>query len=257
MTQEDGGKAGAGGSTKPTLGEARDVDRWMYEFIARLAHDVRAPLGAIRMWTHVLRGSDDPGDKQAGLTAIEASVRSHNDLISMLVDMSSAIVGRLALERRPVNPLPSARAAVDLVAAEAKSHHVSLGALQVDPAAAEPLVLADARRLEQLVAAVLSFAVTTTKSPGRVAARAGVAGGAFELRISSTEGTVAPAELAGLFTPYQNVGIGQPRRDFGLGLAFARALALSHDGALDATHPGPGDGPVFTLRLPLAASSVG
>jgi hypothetical protein len=116
-------------------------------------------------------------------------------------------------------------------------------------------VLADPRRLEQLVAAVLSFAVTTTKSPGRVTASATVAGGAFELRISATEGTVAAEDLAGLFMPYQNVGIGQPRRDFGLGLAFARALALSHDGALDATHAGPGHGPVFTLRLPLAASS--
>jgi signal transduction histidine kinase len=234
------------------FGEARDIDRWMYEFIARLAHDVRAPLGAIRMWTHVLRGSDDSGDKQTGLNAIDASVRSHSDLISMLVDMSSAIVGRLALERRRVNPLLSVRAALQMAEAEAKPHGVALEPLQVVPGDGEPSVLGDARRLEQLAAALLSFAVTTTKPGGRVGTRVTTTGDGFELRVSCTEGTVSAAELAGLFTPYQNVGIGQPRRDFGLGLAFARALALSHDGTLEGTHAGPGQGPVFILRLPLA-----
>ena len=245
--------AGEGGeSTKPTFAEARDIDRWMYEFIARLAHDVRAPLGAIRMWTHVLRGSDDSNDKQAGLNAIDASVRSHSEMIAMLVDMSSAIVGRLALERRLVNPLPSVRAALELAAAEAKLHGVALEPLQIIPDDAQPWVMGDARRLEQLAVALLSFAVTTTKSGGRVGTRATMTGGDFELRVSATEGTVGPDDLAGLFTPYQNAGIGQPRRDFGLGLAFARALASSHGGTLEGGHAGAGQGPVFTLRLPLA-----
>lgn len=40
----------------------------------------------------------------------------------------------------------------------------------------------------------------------------------------------------------------------GVGLALARQLAVLHGGSIEAASAGPGQGAVFTLRLPLAAS---
>jgi signal transduction histidine kinase len=224
----------------------------MYEFIAHLAHDVRAPLGAIRMWTHVLRGSDDAGDKLAGLNAIDASVRAHSEMMTTLVDVSRAIVGRLPLDRRLIRLLPHLNDAIQATAPDAKLRDVALDPPQVSPLAAEPALLAEPARLTHLLTAIVSFSVSNAPKGGAVSTRVSVGVPGIELRVSTAGTSLSAQDLAGLFTPYHSGGVGEPRRDFGLGLPFARALALLHGGTLDAEGGGAGQDLAFRLCLPEA-----
>ncbi|HEX4511683.1 MAG TPA: histidine kinase dimerization/phospho-acceptor domain-containing protein, partial [Burkholderiaceae bacterium] len=138
------------------LDESREVDRWMYQFTAQLAHDMRAPMGAIFMWAHVLRAAD-MGENRAAIDAIEASARQQSRMLADVVDMARALVGRL-----PVDKTGADLGVIVSSAVEEKSMDASSRRVMVDwpGPAATPVatVKADAKRLQQALGSLLAHA---------------------------------------------------------------------------------------------------
>ena len=75
----------------------------------------------------------------------------------------------------------------------------------------------------------------------------------------SDNGIGIPREvLPRIFEPYNQVdtSLGRSRGGLGIGLTLVRYLAIMHGGSIMAASEGPGQGSVFTVRLPVAQTAL-
>jgi len=246
----------------PEQQETREIDRWMYQFTAQLAHDMRAPMGAIFMWAHVLRATDGGGENRAAIDAIEASARHQSRMLADVVDMARALVGRLPVDRVPAQLPPVVSAAI-----EEKSKDAAIRRVTVEWSEDQAgdlggwMVKMDAKRLQQALSCLVLHALASTQGSGRVTVRLArrPATRDAELRISLPAGGMEPAALEDVFQAYHAGGLDltAARPDFGMGLPFARAVVRLHGGTLEVENQGPGGPLEFVVQLPLAEGAAG
>jgi CheY-like chemotaxis protein/anti-sigma regulatory factor (Ser/Thr protein kinase) len=115
----------------------------------------------------------------------------------------------------------------------------------------------DATRLEQVVTNLVSNALKFTPAGGTIRVWVGVEGDAAVLRVSDSGVGMDPALLPRIFDLFVQ-GDQPPERasgGLGIGLTLVRQLVELHGGHVEATSPGPGQGSVFTLRLPRSSGA--
>lgn len=229
------------------------IQQGLNEFVALLAHELRTPLGAILMWAHVLR-MGRPDDREAALDAIEASARAQSELIGGLLDMTRALVGRLRIDRLPVDLTKTVRLTVDEQRPAAAEAQAQLNLLIDD----EPLlVIGDARRLRDMVSSLVKNAIQATPVGGTIDVQVTEIEGAVRIAVRDGGPGLSVDALAGVFTPFRLVAGPEARRPGGLGieLPLARSLAELHGGSLSAMSSAKGQGCMFILSIPVERDS--
>jgi len=223
------------------------------EFLSVLSHELRSPLAAILVWARLLRDSGyQEVDAQRGLEVIERSGRSLERILEDLGHVARISAGKLQLTGRCVLDLRSvAQSAADGMAAEAGAKGVQLLRSVPD---APVLVHGDPGRLQQAITNVLSNAVKFTPAEGRVELAVAAAGPEAVVRVTDTGEGMAEGFVPLVFERFRQ-GDSTPTRShhgLGLGLYIVRHLIALHGGRVRAASPGPGQGSVFTITLPLA-----
>jgi signal transduction histidine kinase len=113
-------------------------------------------------------------------------------------------------------------------------------------------MVTDAGRVRQVVLNLLSNAVKFTDAGG-VTVRLEVVGEWVDLSVADTGAGIAADDLDRVFREFEQADSAVGKGGTGLGLAISRRLAELLGGTLRAEST-LGQGSVFTLRLPLAAS---
>jgi CheY-like chemotaxis protein len=118
-------------------------------------------------------------------------------------------------------------------------------------------VLADAERIHQILANLLTNAIKFTPSGGRVTLRCWVDGGEAAISVRDTGEGVPSEFLQHIFERFSQAdrSRGRRHRGLGLGLSIVYHLVELHGGRVAADSPGPGGGTTMTVRLPLAAAA--
>lgn len=229
------------------------TDARTYQFMTRFAHELRTPLGAILMWTHVLR-SGQKEDQDAATEAIEASARSQSKMIGRLLEVCRALAGRLEVERKPLDFVEIVRAAVDALLPVAASREVSL--IFSPPAAAMP-VLGDRLRLTEVVSGLVENAIKFNKNGGSATVTLAKSPASVQLVVSDTGRGLGLDDLAGIFEAFRPAGDIDRRSGagLGLGLTFAKLVIGLHGGSIRADSEGPERGSQVTVELPSAATT--
>jgi PAS domain S-box-containing protein len=227
------------------------------EFLNVLSHELRSPLAAILVWARLLRESGEQGaDSERGLEVIERSGRAIEKALDDLVQVARIVAGKGELACHSLLDLRAiASAAADATRDEAEKKRVSLA--RVLPAHALT-VSGDPALLQQAIARLLANAVKFTPAGGSI--ELALEGSATEalVRVSDTGSGMSESFLPLAFEPFRQAA--QPNRahrGLGVGLCIVRHLVTQHGGQVSASSPGPGQGSVFTLRLPLAAPGAG
>ena len=240
--------------------ELRDASRRKDEFIATLAHELRNPLAPIRYATQLFRPGTPAEMMVDARRMIDRQLAHMSRLLDDLLDVSRVTRGALELRREVVDLRALIETAVEAAQplAEAAAHRLELRL----PATALP-VDGDATRLLQIVGNLLNNAVRFTPRGGQISVEAGVEAGAVEaadataqvvVRVRDNGIGIAAELLPRVFEPFvQGERSPDTTGGLGIGLSLARQLAGLHDGRLDASSPGPGQGSEFTLRVPRAA----
>jgi signal transduction histidine kinase len=223
------------------------LQRGIHEFIALWAHELRTPLGAILMWAHVLR-TGRPSDREMALDAIEASARAQSELIGGLLDLSRALVGRLRIDRLPVDLVKAVRLVVDELhpmVAEAQAH-MNLSV------AGSCRVSGDVRRLHDIVSSLVKNAIQATPVGGTIEVEVTESDSAIGVAVHHPGPGLSVDELAEVFTPFRPAGgRGVPHPGvLGIELPLARLLAELHGGTMSAASGGEGQGCTYTLKIP-------
>lgn len=218
--------------------------------IGVVAHELRAPLAAIKGFTTLLLDYADrldPGERRQMLEEIDAATERMHELIDSLLDLTRLQAGMLPVRREPVDLTAVLRRAVTEAAARYPARAVQL---EIPPAL--PLILGDARRLGQVVQNLLDNAVRYSPSDSPVAVRAWhTADGGVAFAVTDRGIGISPEHHDRIFTPFYRVSAGTAREvnGCGLGLAICRGLVEAHGGSITVDSQA-GTGATFTVRLP-------
>jgi signal transduction histidine kinase len=236
--------------------EALDADNQRKdEFMAMLGHEMRNPLGALRVGLSLLEAYG-PDEERAGRA--RAAIGRQTDrlvrLVDDLLDVARITHGKLRLDALPVDLGHVVAGAVEVARSSFEQHGVALS-LEMMPT--DLVVNGDATRLEQIVANLLDNALKYTPSGGRVDVGVSVVEEEprrARLRVADTGVGIDKKHLgAGLFTLFSQGDTSLARRDggLGIGLTIVHRLVEVHGGTVDASSEGLGLGATFTVELPL------
>jgi len=218
-----------------------------------MSHELRTPLTGILGLAEALQ-KDIYGElnerQMVALKNIEESGVHLLSLINDILDLSKIEAGRLELDIRPVSIPAVCNASVRLIHQAAARENISID-LTLDPAA--DLILADERRLKQILVNLLSNAVKFTPAGGRVGigARLDPARGAVHFSVKDNGIGINKSEMERLFQPFVqlNSGLSRPYPGTGLGLSLVMKLVELHSGGISVESE-PGHGSLFSVFLP-------
>ena len=175
-----------------------------------------------------------------------------NALVTDLLDVARIETGTL-----PVGPEP---AEVAVLVDRARSGFKSAGgrnnlAIEIEPDL--PLVMADRRRIAQVLGNLLSNAAR--HSPESSVIRVSAVRDGVHVAVSvADEGRGIPAErLPDLFRKFSGARSEEQAGDTGLGLSICKGIVEAHGGRIWAESDGPGAGACFTFTLPSVEASGG
>jgi signal transduction histidine kinase len=217
--------------------------------MADIAHELRTPLSVIRSDVEaLLDGVYEPTPE--ALTSLHDEALMLGRLVDDLRALAQAEAGQLQLQRQP---LDLGELLAGMVAGFRAAAELSGQRLELTLPADLPPVEADAHRVRQVVANLLSNALHHAAGGGRVAISAamqpdGPGPGMVQVSVADDGPGIPPEEVDHLFDRFWR-GRGARAEGSGLGLAIARELVRAHGGEIWA-ESAPGRGATFHFTLP-------
>ncbi|MFC4638436.1 sensor histidine kinase [Deinococcus hohokamensis] len=229
-------------------GALAQVEQGRTELIGNVAHELRAPLTALRGYADALEDQMLPATHAS--RAIGREVSAMERLVRDLSLVSRVEARQIELQLQALPPARLLDAASERFAPAFEDRGV---ALHVLGGQGLPDVLADEERALQVLTNLLSNALRHTPRGGVVRLDAEVAGPLLRLTVTDTGPGLSPEHLRRIFERFYRVDAARSRLDggSGVGLTIARGLAEAMGGALSAASV-PGQGSTFCFSLPLA-----
>ena len=234
--------------TMQDMTQLEETARMRAEFLGMVSHELRLPLTSI--WGSVMAMQENPEDldpveMRQFMRIILDQVGSMRDLIGDLLDVARIETGAL-----PINPEP---VEVAVLVDRARNTFVSSGGrrtLDIDVASGLPLVMADRRRVVQVIGNLLTNAARHSPESSAISVSAVRDGVYIEISVAD-EGRGIPTErLPHLFRKFSGRDDDDPGGDTGLGLAICKGIVEAHGGRIRAESDGPGLGARFVFTLP-------
>ena len=254
--RSDEGEVESYAVTLQDLTDLEEVGRLRADFLAMASHELRSPLTSIKGSAATLRALGPSLDAAEALQfhrIIEEQADHMQGLITDLLDVARSEAGTL-----PVFPQS---ADIATLVDSARNTFLSGGGvhdIRVDLSPDLPLVMADRRRIAQVLGNLLANAAT--HSPQSSAIRVSAAQRDVHVAVSVADDGVgiAPERLPGLFRTFPRSESDDGRgvlADSGMGLAICRGIVEAHGGRIRAESKGPGRGACFTFTLPAVGAS--
>ncbi|MGB2608028.1 MAG: PAS domain S-box protein [Isosphaeraceae bacterium] len=233
--------------------ELARASRLKDEFLANMSHELRTPLNGILGISESLHeevyGPSNPRQHRAILD-VEDCGRHLLDLINDILDVAKIEAGKVELELGAHEVEQVCQASHRLIKEAALKKRISVS-LAIDRSLGE--LVADQRRLKQVLVNLLSNAVKFTPQGGKIGLD--VVGDRVkrEVRFAvwDTGIGISPADQTRLFQPFLQLDSGLSRHyeGTGLGLVLVKRLTEMHGGALHIESE-VGKGSRFTVVLP-------
>ncbi|MDE2900476.1 MAG: ATP-binding protein, partial [Chloroflexota bacterium] len=244
----DGGAVESVVVTLQDMADVEELQRLRAEFLAMVSHELRTPLTSIKGSAAAIMdaGMDiDPAVVRQFVRIISDQADHMNALVADLLD-----VARIETATLPVMPEP---AEVAVLVGRARNTFRSAGGrnnLAIDIEPDLPLVMADRRRIVQVLGNLLANAARHSSEASSI--RVTAVRRDVDVAVSvADEGRGIPAEsLPNLFRKFSRVQSEEQAGDTGLGLAVCKGIVEAHGGRIWAESDGPGLGARFTFTLP-------
>jgi PAS domain S-box-containing protein len=233
---------------------AEMASRAKTEFLANISHELRTPLNAIIGFAEVMHmellGPMGNQQYRGYIGDIHDSARHLLGLINDILDVAKIEAGRVELSETTIQVKALFDAVARLIRERCVRAEVRLD-ISVQPGL--PPLLADERKLKQILINLLSNSVKFTPAGGaiRMSAALDPPSGDLVIAIADTGIGIAPTDIARVMEPFGQVDnvINRKFRGTGLGLPLTKGLVELHGGSF-AIESTPGVGTSVTIRLP-------
>lgn len=241
-------------ATEHARERAESAERMKSHLLQIASHDLKVPLTALHATAGLMARS--PGDPEAvrrHATGIQADAARMRALVRDFLDASAIEEGNLLVQPAATDLVETARLAVASLEPVAVQKEQRLQIIA--PAAALPLVRADAERLRQVFDNLIGNALKFTQAGGEISVAFGESAPWVYAEVRDNGPGLGPVEFARIFSP--GVGFGPRSKagegdSTGLGLVITRELLAMQGGRLEVESQ-PGRGAVFRVMLATAA----
>lgn len=233
--------------------QAVAADRAKSEFLANMSHELRTPLNAVIGFSDVMIqevfGAVENPRYQEYVKLINESGTHLLELISDLLDVSAIEAGRMDMHEEETIVEDVVNSCLRLINERANKACVSL---DKDLSPDVPMVIADARRLKQILINLLTNAVKFTPEGGHVSIiTTPDDDGGFWFQVKDTGSGISEEDLEQVLLPFartQSATEGHIEGT-GLGLPLVKGLVESHGGRLELSSV-LGSGTTASVYLP-------
>jgi two-component system, sensor histidine kinase and response regulator len=237
-----------------------ELERTKADFMAMLIHDMRSPIGGISSILELLeepliRGEAVQEVHRELLTSAEEAIKRLLHLINDMLDLSKFEAGKMNLSRESVHIGKLAEKIMKQMLPQFKQKGIHIKLVPEDDL---PLISADANKISQVFANILSNALKFTLPNGTIQIVMGkmqegtVAGESVWVAISNTGIGILPEELPTIFERYKQ-GVASAivqAKGTGLGLAICKLIVEAHGGTITAESE-PAKLTVFRFTIPV------
>ncbi|MGE5258213.1 MAG: ATP-binding protein, partial [Hyphomicrobiales bacterium] len=231
--------------------QVREQQELKRSAVTTVSHQLRNPLTSIRMSIHLLlEGAIGPlNEKQTELllAARDESERL-TGIVEELLDLDRMESGKTLLDIERLSPHALVQDSLEPMLAESRDKGIALINSVPDNL---PEVPGDAKRLQHVLANLLSNALRFTSPGGTVTINAEADHGQVCFTVTDTGIGIPPEHVNRVFDPFYRVPGREKPAGVGLGLAIVREIVKAHGGSVGLTSE-PGKGSAFWFTLPQA-----
>jgi PAS domain S-box-containing protein len=219
--------------------EAEVANRAKTEFLANVTHELRTPLNAVIGLSELMNEATFGPLGHPKYTEyakdITESGRHLLELIEDILDLSRIEVGKLKLYEEKVDAVKVVQACMMILRSRAEAGRIDIRTRLPKEL---PSLMADARKLKQILLNILSNAIKFTPAGGSVTLEACVEkDGAFVFMVRDTGIGIACEQLPTALAPFGQVdgSLSRKYQGTGLGLPLTKALVELHGGKIELT----------------------
>jgi PAS domain S-box-containing protein len=228
----------------------KELERLREEFAAIVAHDLRNPISAIFLGAELLLAgstADQIVVRRSDVERIRRSAGRLGEMVKDLLDASRIDIGRLSVDRRPVDAAQAVTSVVSRIQPTLGAHHID-----VDSNATASCIAVDPLRFDQVLTNLLENAAKYSADGTAIVVRVREHERGVRISVADSGIGIAPDELPYLFDRfYQTKRARAMKKGFGLGLYITKGLVEAHGGHITVESE-LGSGTTFHVWLPLA-----
>jgi signal transduction histidine kinase len=245
---------------------SENVSRAKSDFLAHMSHELRTPLNHIIGFTELIL------DKHFGnlnktqeeyLTDVHKSSNYLLSLINDILDISKIEAGKLTLDPSPVNLKALLKNSFTIIKEKVNKKGITIS---FDIKDLPKTIIADERKLKQIMYNLLSNAVKFTPDQGRIKLKVhrcnidsgdsfGTENGHRNIYISVEDTGIGlkAADIERIFNPFEQINTARSKgnQGTGLGLALTKNLVELHGGKIWVESDGVNKGSNFRLIIPV------
>jgi len=212
------------------------------QMAAGVAHEIRNPLGSIKMSLGLLRSQAGGGEALQEIDQIREAVASMEVIVNELLDYTREIA--LRVDDYDVGLI--ARSAVEALEGERRSRGASIVVEEAAAAKGGLVAAVDGVRLKQVVTNILRNALEACRpGEGRIALRLAEEDGLVRIEVCDNGPGMAPEEVDKVFVPFYTT----KAQGVGLGMPIVKRLVELHQGEIS-IRSRPGEGTTVSVVLP-------
>ncbi|WP_344201008.1 sensor histidine kinase [Aeromicrobium alkaliterrae] len=234
--------------------QAQRLDMIRRDFVANVSHELKTPIGAIKLLAEaVSEATDDPEAVTRFSARMGDEAERLTRLVQQIIDLSRLQADTLSEDAVTIKVGELVAEACEHSMTEAESKGISLRS-SVD---GDLYVHGDRAQLHAAVSNLVENAVTYSPEQSRVAVSAKRVDGDVKVTVSDNGVGIPASELERIFERFYRVDPARARSTggTGLGLSIVKHVAASNGGSVEVWSE-PGLGSTFTLVLPAFDSEI-
>jgi signal transduction histidine kinase len=184
-------------------------------FTNMIAHELRAPLTAMRGYASLIRESNTDDETRNYATYIENSAERLVAIVNDLLDVARIHSGKLSIKKENTNVKDTVASVIETLTSSAKEKGVSLKEENIPPVS----LLIDPKRLHQALTNLVSNSIKYTKA-GNISIALEERNDRIEIRVKDTGMGISAENQKKLFAPFFRIENNQTIDTVGTGLGM-------------------------------------